>query len=335
MVPHADADPPRRGSATASVLYQAPSTSRRARSAKSTAFLMSSMLADVINAGTADRARALGFTLPAAGKTGTTNDYQRRLVRRLHADAASTGVWVGFDQPRTIMPNGFAGDVAVPLWAEFMKAATKGDKPEWFTPPAGVTTANVCRLSRQAGDRRLRATSRWSTTNGQLERRSMVYTEYFARGTEPTDVLRPASDARHSSARSPAIFSGAARSRAPPRVEDTGLPPPAADDGRRGGRRRPRREPPPPAAEPPKKKRGFWSRVFGSGGDKDEETERRTRSQDGEGRRTTEERRETSRSDRPVIRSVSLHAVSRRRRPRPADRAAGAIGRSAARCRRA
>jgi membrane carboxypeptidase/penicillin-binding protein len=35
------------------------------------------------------------------------------------------GVWVGFDQPRTILPDGFAADVAVPLWASFMKAATK------------------------------------------------------------------------------------------------------------------------------------------------------------------------------------------------------------------
>ncbi len=56
-------------------------------------------------------------------------------------------MWVGFDQPRTILPNGFAADVAVPLWANFMKVATRGDKPEWLTPPAGVTSATVCRVS--------------------------------------------------------------------------------------------------------------------------------------------------------------------------------------------
>ena len=87
------------------VLYEAAETSTRAIS-ESTAFLMSTMMADVINAGTAAGARGLGFKLPAAGKTGTTNDfndawfvgYTPRLV---------AGVWVGFDQPKTILPNGF------------------------------------------------------------------------------------------------------------------------------------------------------------------------------------------------------------------------------------
>ena len=73
--------------------------------------------------------------LPAAGKTGTTNDYldawfvgfTPRLV---------TGVWVGFDQPRTIISNGYGGELAVPIWASFMKTATKGDKAEWLERPA-------------------------------------------------------------------------------------------------------------------------------------------------------------------------------------------------------
>src|SRR3954462_5967388 len=56
------------------VVYQDAGKSQRAVS-ESTAFLMSSMLADVISAGTAYKARQAGFTLPAAGKTGTTNDY--------------------------------------------------------------------------------------------------------------------------------------------------------------------------------------------------------------------------------------------------------------------
>ncbi len=56
------------------VLYESHDSSTRAIS-DTTAFMMSSMLADVINAGTGNRARSLGFTLPAAGKTGTTNDF--------------------------------------------------------------------------------------------------------------------------------------------------------------------------------------------------------------------------------------------------------------------
>src|SRR5205823_791772 len=55
------------------VLYESNDLPTRGIS-DTTAFLMTSMLADVINAGTGSRARRLGFTLPAAGKTGTTND---------------------------------------------------------------------------------------------------------------------------------------------------------------------------------------------------------------------------------------------------------------------
>ena len=76
---------------------------------EATAFLMSSMLADVINAGTAYRARQSGFTLPAAGKTGTTNDYVDAWFVG-YTPHLVTGVWVGFDQPSTIASNGYAGD---------------------------------------------------------------------------------------------------------------------------------------------------------------------------------------------------------------------------------
>ena len=68
------------------------------------------------------------------------------LDRRLHAEAGDR-VWIGLDQPRTIIRNGYAGEIAVPLWAGFMKVATKDDKPEWLTRPAGVIGTNVCRIS--------------------------------------------------------------------------------------------------------------------------------------------------------------------------------------------
>src|SRR5947207_12635780 len=57
------------------VLYEEHGSARRAVS-EQTAFLMSTMMADVVNAGTAATARRAGFTLPAAGKTGTTNDFR-------------------------------------------------------------------------------------------------------------------------------------------------------------------------------------------------------------------------------------------------------------------
>src|SRR4030095_16897072 len=95
------------------------------------------------------------------------------------------GVWVGFDQTRTILPNGFAGDVAVPMWANFMKAATKDDQPDWITSPPTITTATVSRLSGKLATEGCQDVEVVSK-DGHLARRSMVYTEYFDRGTQPT-----------------------------------------------------------------------------------------------------------------------------------------------------
>jgi 1A family penicillin-binding protein len=237
------------------VLYESKDSSTRAIS-DTTAFMMSSMLADVINAGTGNRARSLGFTLPAAGKTGTTNDFNDAWFVG-YTTKLVTGVWVGFDQPHTILPGGFAADVAVPMWAKFMKVATSGDKPEWLEAPAGITTVNVCRLSGKLPTDGCQDAQVVSPT-GQLEHRSMVYTEYFARGTEPTSIcdLHPT----HGLMTKLAGFFGATEKPAapPPRADDVfaaapngaNTVVPAVDD--------------PPAA-PQKKKRGFWSRLFGGG----------------------------------------------------------------------
>jgi 1A family penicillin-binding protein len=127
------------------VIYRGGSVGRRVLS-ESTAYLMASMLADVVNHGTGHAARQSGFGLPAGGKTGSTDD---------HADAwfvgftprLAAGVWVGFDRPQQIMRRGFASVVAVPAWAGFMKAATTGSKPEWIQVPAGVSHIRRCRAS--------------------------------------------------------------------------------------------------------------------------------------------------------------------------------------------
>jgi 1A family penicillin-binding protein len=230
----------------------------------STAYLMASMMADVINSGTGARARSLGFTLPAAGKTGTTNDYNDAWFVGFTPKLLA-GVWVGFDQPRTILPRGFASDVAVPLWAAFMKTATKGDKAEWYTPPADVTTAVVCRMSGKLATEGCEHVEVLDA-KGELERRSMVYTDYFAVGNQPTERcdLHPT---RGFFGQIATIFTGSEKPD-PPRVDETALPP----------------RPPTAAAaaaeaatqaaagqtEAPKKKRGFWSRVFGRDGGKDE-----------------------------------------------------------------
>src|SRR5438093_13368024 len=124
------------------LLFENHETTTRAIS-DVTAFLMSTMMADVINAGTGARARRLGFTLPAAGKTGTTNDFNDAWFVGYTPHLAA-GVWVGFDQAKTILPSGFAAEVAVPLWAAFMKGATKGATSEWLPQPPGIVAAKVC-----------------------------------------------------------------------------------------------------------------------------------------------------------------------------------------------
>jgi 1A family penicillin-binding protein len=247
------------------LLYQSHEPPARAIS-DVTAFLMSTMLADVINAGTGARARALGFRLPAAGKTGTTNDFNDAWFVGYTPNLVA-GVWVGFDQPRTILPRGFAADVAVPLWANFMKAATKDAKPEWLTPPAGVVAVQVCRISGQLpgdGCSDVDVVDR----NGDLERRSMIYTEYFARGTEPTTLCT-----LHSVRTAPGIVGVVAGGETPVRHDDTHHadmvvgpvtttvppPPPIAPVATTGVH--------PETTTATEKKRGFWSRVFRRGGD--------------------------------------------------------------------
>jgi 1A family penicillin-binding protein len=266
------------------VLYAASETATRAISAV-TAYLMSNMMADVINAGTAARARTLGFTLPAAGKTGTTNDYHDAWFVGF-TPTLLAGVWVGFDQPRTIMQNGFAADVAVPIWASFMKAATKGNKPDWLTPPPGVTTANVCRLSGQLASEGCEDVE-VVNADGHIEHRSMVYTEYFARGTQPKTrcELHPTRTIFGAIA---SVFTGSEKP-APPHVDTTGIVPAVATAGTIAAA-----EPPPAQAveEAPKKKRGFWSRVFGVSRGDDRKPDKKDKNQKDKGDRSKDEKDE-------------------------------------------
>ena len=98
---------------------------------------------------------------------------------------------------------------------------------------------------------------------GLIEHRSMVYTEYFARGTAPTALcdLHPTHGIMTKLA---GLFGGNERP-APPRIEDTGIPASTATAGTTGTITTvPASDVPP---EPPKAKRGFWSRMFHRGND--------------------------------------------------------------------
>lgn len=86
------------------------------------AWTVSNILGDVLDRGTATEARKLGYAAPAYGKTGTTNDYHDAWFLG-YTDKITTGVWVGLDQPKTIMPRGYGSTLALPVWTEVMKAA--------------------------------------------------------------------------------------------------------------------------------------------------------------------------------------------------------------------
>jgi 1A family penicillin-binding protein len=251
------------------VLFTAPQVAEQVVSPQ-TAFLMSQMLADVINHGTAWKARQLGFKLPAAGKTGTTNEYRDAWFVG-YTPRLVTGVWVGFDQPQTIMGGGYAAEVAVPLWASFMRAATKDHAAEWYKAPAGILTANVCRLS---GKRPVEGCygQYVYASDGTLTTSSSVFTEYFTKGTEPDDYCplhsyRAATLASGSTTSSPTWSPPSAESATGIRAENTPI-----EEERAAPAIARAPEPEVKEAEE-KKKRGFWSRLFGRGGD-DRERER-------------------------------------------------------------
>ncbi len=107
-----------------------------------TAYVMADMLRGVIDGGTGYGVRQSGFLLPAGGKTGTTNEYRDAWFIGF-TPSLVTGVWVGYDQPRTIRREGYAAELAVPMWARFMKAATKGQRADWVDRPRGLRDARA------------------------------------------------------------------------------------------------------------------------------------------------------------------------------------------------
>jgi penicillin-binding protein 1A len=106
-----------------------------------TAYIMTSMLQDVIKRGTGRRAMALGRD-DLAGKTGTTNESKDSWFSGYNADYITT-VWAGFDQPESLGRTEYGGTVALPIWMSYMAAALK-DKPSHLQPePEGLLTLRV------------------------------------------------------------------------------------------------------------------------------------------------------------------------------------------------
>ena len=135
------------------------------------AFIVRDMLRDVVDRGTASSVRrVLPASVPAAGKTGTTNDNTDVWFVGMTPDLVA-GVWLGFDRPKTITAGAAGGTLAAPIWGKMMADWYAGRESREWLAPAGVVAVE---LDRETG---LPA-----TFETPAERR---YTEYFIEGTEP------------------------------------------------------------------------------------------------------------------------------------------------------
>jgi len=135
-----------------------------------TAYLVTSMMQSVIDHGTGRRAKALGR--PAAGKTGTTNDMNDAWFMGFTPQLL-TGLWVGFDEKRSLGKGQTGGVVAAPIWERFMEQALENEPILDFPVPDGISFVLI---NARTGQRALPGSG-----GGFLE--------CFRRGTEPSVVV--------------------------------------------------------------------------------------------------------------------------------------------------
>jgi penicillin-binding protein 1A len=110
-----------------------------------TAYVMTHLLRGVVQRGTAAKAASLKW--PIGGKTGTTDDYSDAWFIGFDPDI-TIGVWVGYDQKRSMGQAGTGSESALPIWMDIMKAWI-GDRkdPPAFEPPVNIVFASVDRAS--------------------------------------------------------------------------------------------------------------------------------------------------------------------------------------------
>jgi penicillin-binding protein 1A len=139
---------------------------------KETAYVITNMMEDVIEHGTGWRAKVLNR--PLAGKTGTTNDFTDAWFVGFAPNIA-TGVWVGFDDVRSLGDREAGAAAALPIWINFMRAAFEVLPEMTFAIPENIVFAKI--------DPQTGLLAPEGTENPPIE--------IFVKGTEPTKVSRP------------------------------------------------------------------------------------------------------------------------------------------------
>ena len=154
-------------SASRDLEVEMPPTKNIAR--QDTTYLVTNMMRSVMNEGTGSAARAAGFALDAAGKSGTTNDLRDAWFVGFTPELL-TVVWVGLDDN---LPLGLSGSqAALPIWTSFMMRALAGRPNVPFQAPDGIVLVNI---DRDTGKLAAPGCPR-------------IFREVFLPGTEPTEL---------------------------------------------------------------------------------------------------------------------------------------------------
>ena len=146
-----------------------------------TAYEINSCLSEVLERGTADKTfTELGLKkFPLGGKTGTAYNFTDAWFVG-YSSAVTCGVWAGFDKPRPIYRGAFSNEVALPVWANVMKATFATYRPVDFPPPKGLIKVELCTASGQLATDKCVETLEDKETGEKVQRR----TTYFEICTE-------------------------------------------------------------------------------------------------------------------------------------------------------
>ena len=156
--------------ATGRVVYQQGVRMLPSALSPEVAFIVRDLMRDVVDRGTANAVRRyVPYSVPLAGKTGTTDDNTDVWFIGATSDLVA-GVWLGFDKPRSIMPGAAGGTLAAPIFGQMLARSGYGRPASWAVPP-GIVTAE---LDRDSG--------KLAEPSTPPEKR---YLEYFLTGTEP------------------------------------------------------------------------------------------------------------------------------------------------------
>jgi len=105
------------------------------------AFIMTTLLQDVVNKGTAQKAKVLGRS-DVAGKTGTTNNQVDAWFAGFTPSQVAIA-WIGFDQPKTLGKNETGSQAALPIWIRYMQTALKDVPMQNYAIPDGVIIQKI------------------------------------------------------------------------------------------------------------------------------------------------------------------------------------------------